>query len=200
MNPCWIETASGRRFYPLAPRAVDVCIEDIAHALANQCRFSGHVREFFSVAQHSLLVSKLCPPGDALWGLLHDASEAYLVDLPRPIKHCSELGDFFRTAEGRVMRAVCDAFGLPHAEPPSVKRADNALLLAEKRDLMPGTQDWESTQEKWAIEAQETAASVKIVPLPPRLAEAEFLAQFHYLNDLHQARRLFCEDLTATAE
>ncbi len=182
---CWIETASGFRFYPLRPDPADICIEDIAHALSNQCRFSGHVREFYSVAQHSILVSGLCPPEHRLWGLLHDASEAYLVDLPRPIKHQSSLGDIFREIEQGIMRAVAARFGLPWPEPPQVKHADNALLLAEKRDLMPG-KEWDSTKEAWAIEASDLAAGVKIEPMLPREAERTFLAYFESLTQVSE--------------
>ena len=77
-------TTSPRRW--AGPNPDDIRIEDIAHALSNQCRFAGHAREFYSVAEHSVHVSQLCLPEHALWGLLHDASEAYLVDLPRPLK------------------------------------------------------------------------------------------------------------------
>lgn len=180
-DSCWIETFSGRRFFPLAPRAEDVCLEDIAHSLANQCRFSGHVRKFYSVAQHSVLVSQFCPPEHALWGLLHDATEAYLVDLPRPIKHCSELGDFFRAAERRIMDAVCVAFQLAPEEPACVKHADNVLLLAERRDLMPDTGSrWELAD--WGIDVGEMVATVRIEPWMPDRAEAEFLMRFAVLT------------------
>jgi hypothetical protein len=82
----WIQTYSGRQFWPLDPRVEDVHLEDIAHALSNVCRYTGHVREFYSVAEHSVHVSWSCEPEDALWGLLHDASEAYLADMARPVK------------------------------------------------------------------------------------------------------------------
>ena len=90
----WIQTFTGRAFYVLDPRPEDVDIEDIAHALSMQCRFAGHCREFYSVAQHSVTASWLVPPEDALWGLLHDAAEAYVVDLPRPIKRAWQLESY----------------------------------------------------------------------------------------------------------
>src|ERR1039457_118422 len=86
----FIGTFSGLRFWPLDPNPEKILIDDIAHALAHQCRFGGHASRFYSVAEHSVHVSRLCPPEDALWGLLHDASEAYLVDLPRPLKQLPE--------------------------------------------------------------------------------------------------------------
>jgi uncharacterized protein len=131
----WIQCASGRPFWPLDPEPGDIDILDIAHALSNQCRFSGHVRTFLSVAQHSVAVARLCPSSDRLWGLLHDAAEAYLVDLPRPLKALPEFSPY-RAAEAAVMRAVCVRFGLPEAMPESVHRADLAMLATEARDLM----------------------------------------------------------------
>lgn len=74
MRSDWIATFTGGVFFPLAPRVEDVRISDIAHALSMLCRFAGHTRGFYSVAQHSVLVSRLCSQQDALWGLLHDAS------------------------------------------------------------------------------------------------------------------------------
>src|ERR1700683_336889 len=98
----WIVTFSGRRFYVLDPRPSDVRIEDIAHSLSLQCRFNGHVKNFYSVAQHSVLVSERCDPADALYGLLHDASEAYIGDMSAPLKHTDEM-TAFRDAERHVM-------------------------------------------------------------------------------------------------
>lgn len=89
--PQWIRTFTGKRFYPLKPTIEDIDILDIAHALSNQCRFSGHSKWHYSVGQHSVYVSQVVrslggSPTDIMWGLLHDASEAYLVDLPTPVK------------------------------------------------------------------------------------------------------------------
>jgi uncharacterized protein len=95
----WIQTYTGKQFWPLSPLPEDIVIEDIAHALSMQCRFGGHVRTFYSVAQHSVHVSLLVEPQYALWGLLHDAAEAYLVDLPRPIKKFSEMGLLYQEIE-----------------------------------------------------------------------------------------------------
>lgn len=139
----WIQTHSGRRFCPTNPNPDAIVIQDIAHALSMQCRFSGHCKYFYSVAQHSVLVSYICDSQDALWGLLHDASEAYLVDVPRPIKRSGKMQSYI-DFEHKMQEAVCRRFGLPMAEPPSVKKADTALLYTEARDLMsPFHSDWE---------------------------------------------------------
>lgn len=141
----WIMTASGRPFWPLEPRLQDICIEDIAHHLSNLCRFTGAVRLFYSVAQHSVEVSREMAPvvitgrrrAAALYGLLHDASEAYLVDVPRPLKHDPQFGAY-RDAEARLQRIIYAAFDLdPDGEPDYLKTVDRRMLRTEQRDLMP---------------------------------------------------------------
>jgi hypothetical protein len=125
----WIQTFSGVEFYPFDPLPSEILIEDIAHALSMQCRYAGHVRRFYSVAEHCVRVAELLPIEDRLWGLLHDASEAYLVDLPRPIKRHSEIGRLYREAEAVLMESICDRFNLAPVEPDSVGVADKAMLL-----------------------------------------------------------------------
>lgn len=138
----WIQTHSGRRFNPTNPNPDAIVIQDIAHSLSMQCRFSGHSKKFYSVAQHSVYVSHICNDEDALWGLLHDASEAYLVDVPRPLKRSGLIPGYIQ-AEAKMQEAVCQRFGLPLKEPPSVKKADTKLLATEARDLMaPLHPDW----------------------------------------------------------
>ncbi|MFG0247924.1 MAG: phosphohydrolase, partial [Phycisphaeraceae bacterium JB051] len=78
----WIQTYTGKAFYPLREDPGIIDIRDIAHALSLQCRFNGHCSDFYSVAQHSVHVSEVVPQAFALWGLLHDAAEAYMSDLP----------------------------------------------------------------------------------------------------------------------
>src|ERR1035441_1601867 len=102
-----ITTFSGVRFWPLIPNPADIRIEDIAHALSNQCRFGGHTREFYSVAEHSVRVSQLCTPENALWGLLHDASEAYLSDVTAPITELPQL-EAYRAAERSLQGTNAD--------------------------------------------------------------------------------------------
>lgn len=130
--PGRIRTISGRWVDPLRLDPADVCIEDIAHSLAMQCRWNGHIREFLSVAEHSVLVSYACDPADAMWGLLHDASEAYLCDLPRPIKGNADLGSVYLAMESLAMGAICKALGLPEAMPESVRAADDLILVKER--------------------------------------------------------------------
>ena len=132
----WIQTFTGKQFWPLDPRPGDIHIEDIAHALSNICRFTGHCRTFYSVAEHSVRVAATLPQRCELWGLLHDASEAYLCDLPRPVKRSGALGVLYCEAERKLSMAVAEKFALDWPEPPEVKLADDILLVTEQRDLM----------------------------------------------------------------
>lgn len=169
----WIQTYTGRQFWPLAPKVSDVCILDIAHALSQKCRYAGHTLQFYSVAEHSVYVSRHVPQHIALWGLMHDASEAYLPDVPRPIKdHLPG----FRDIEARVMRAIADWFILDGViEPPEVKRVDLAILADERRYMMPDTaHDWK---------LPEPMLGIVIEGWEPKRAESEFLARFRELSD-----------------
>lgn len=164
----WIQTYTGRRFWSMDPRAEDVCIEDIAHSLSLQCRFAGHCREFYSVAQHSLLVCANLPREYKLWGLLHDAAEAYLVDVPRPLKqHLAG----YREAEAAVMGAIVQAFGLnPQTMPAEVKRIDDALLADEAAQLM--------TAPAGGWHLPEPPTGTLIDPFPADLARQMFLEAY----------------------
>jgi uncharacterized protein len=136
----FIVTYTGKRFYPLAPDLDDICIEDVAHALSMQCRFTGHVSDFYSVADHCLWVSviaaELGHPEDALWGLLHDASEAYLHDIASPIKRQDAFA-LYRGAESTLEDLIFAKFGLHGPRPPSVKWADKIMVTTEAQHLMP---------------------------------------------------------------
>lgn len=130
------QTISGRELRPAQPRVEDFAIEDIAHGLSHACRFAGQVREFYSVAQHSVLVSHAMPRPLALWGLLHDASEAYISDVPSPVKVLEALAGY-RAIEALLQRTVYQAFGLTGDEPPELRQADLALRVLEARELLP---------------------------------------------------------------
>ena len=172
-------TYSGVEFYPLDPRAEEIRIEDIAHALSNLCRYGGHVRRFYSVAEHSVSVAKACVPRCTLWGLLHDAAEAYLVDLPAPIKNDSRLGELYREAEGRLMRAICTRFGLRWGWGASeeVQRADAAMVWIESRVLMAPHPIWER-YKRFAAGLEEFTGD----SLEPPAAEGLFLVAFWRLQ------------------
>lgn len=172
MSP-YIQTYTGRQFFSLNPQADDVDIVDIAHALSNKCRFAGHCREFYSVAQHSVLVSRELPPEFALWGLMHDAGEAYFADIPKPIK---AMNPIFKEIEDKILKVVAEKFGLVWPEPIEIKAADNALLAAEARDLLPIV--WEDFEKRWLP----LAVSQTIIPLPPPAARQMFLNEWKSLT------------------
>ena len=142
--------------------------------MAHECRYAGHVKEFYSVAQHSVIVSRLCPPQDALWGLLHDGAEAYLGDVVKPLKVTGAFAEY-RKLEVRMQAAICSRFGLPPEEPASVKRIDKAMVAIEARDLLapllPDREDRACCLDI-TIEAQD-----------PRTARASFLDRFYELRE-----------------
>jgi 5'-deoxynucleotidase YfbR-like HD superfamily hydrolase len=181
-DSAWICTYTGRKFFPLDPNPDDISIMDIAHALSNQCRFAGHTLRNYSVAEHSIYVSKLCDPQDALDGLLHDAPEAYLVDLPRPIKNSPGF-EAYHVAERDVHYAVSKAFGTKEVIPVSVHFADIHLSYTEARDLMSPEQQWFKSEDcyKFHIPTDERKASE---------VRDEFLDRFYELVNKKDMRCL----------
>lgn len=117
-------------FEPTPPM---IRIEDIAHALSNQCRFGGHLPEFYSVAQHSVLCSQMVENKYRLSALLHDASEAYLLDIPRPIKQ--RLSNYKEIEDG-LMEIIASKFGFEYPLEKPIKDADEAMLQSEWDNLM----------------------------------------------------------------
>ena len=177
-----IQTWSGRLFSPLEPDPAAIEIVDIAHALAHQCRFGGHSRTFFSIAQHCCVVAdelerRGASAEDVLSALLHDAGEAYLGDLPHPLKHRSPLGTLYRAVEEPLQAVILARFGLPAQPPPLVKPVDRAALAAERRALMAPTGD-DAWPELDGVEPLEVA----IDPWPPDRAASEFLARYERLE------------------
>ena len=168
-----ILTASGKYFNFLQPAADTVDIKTIAHALSHICRYTGHVREFYSVAQHSVLVSYLVPPEHALAGLLHDAAEAYIGDVAAPLKRL--LPDY-KVIEQRVEAVVLAKFGLPAELPPCVKLADLVALATEQRDLMPEHDD------QWESIAGLKPNALHIITQSPAYARIKFLKRFEELT------------------
>jgi 5'-deoxynucleotidase YfbR-like HD superfamily hydrolase len=171
----YIQTVSGRRIDPFAPDPDQIDPDDIAQALSNQCRFGGHCRAFYSVAQHSCLVSDLVAAqrvdvSDRLWALLHDAPEAYLVDLPHPLKHRSALGSVYRDAEARLQAAICQRFGLPNDPPSSLKPIDRALLATERQALATVAWHWPELDGAEPLD-------LTIEPWSPSRAAEEFRAR-----------------------
>jgi len=192
-----IRTFTGRKFWPLNPAPEDLDILDIAHALSLVCRFTGHTRSFYSVADHSLRVSvraekiamdewrnnpysttqsRIAFCRDvALWGLLHDASEAYLCDVPSPLKHFSDMGNIYRGYEKRLLEVIAQRYDLLPVEPAYVHIADRLFLEAEMRDLMG--------------QGKVVVSIGSIMPLSSQTAETLFLRRFHALTSARDAER-----------
>lgn len=183
-----IQTFTGEPMNPLMPDRDKFNIEDIAHALSNMCRFTGHTKHFYSVAQHCVLASIFAEDVDpelarsafpnchtgrdlAKMMLMHDASEAYLIDLPRPLKDVPEIGTAYKMAEHKLMVLLADVYRFKWPMCEVGKIIDNRLLFTEKRDLlapsvwsMPESEPFEDEIEPWT----------------------SFTAKRHFLNRFHQ--------------
>lgn len=175
MDNCWIQTYSGKVMHPLTPGAHEIDIIDIAHALSMQCRYSGHTQQFYSVAQHCVHVSDACSSENALIGLLHDASEAYCVDIPSPLKpYLSN----YKEVEQRIMECILYKFGLPLDIPDEVHCIDKRILLNERDALMTmPPQDWNI--------AGKPLDNLIIYSYPPSIAKALFLNRFYALYGIN---------------
>lgn len=173
MSTLYVSTYLGNRFYPLEPRIADVAIEDIAHGLAYQCRFNGQTSAFYSVAQHSLIVASLVPDELKFAALLHDAAEAYIGDMVKPLK---VLLPSFSDIEDSVTRIIGECFDVELCHNPAIKRADLIALATEKRDLMP------YSAEPWVYLDGVVPCQETIRPMAPEDAKQAFLQQFELLG------------------
>jgi hypothetical protein len=165
----WFQTFLGLKVFPLDLKPEEIDIRDIAHSLAMQCRFNGHTRKFYSVAHHSVLVSYYLPHILAREGLMHDATEAYLHDVVRPIKHHPAMV-FYRRAEARAEKAIWKRFGLAPLsveDEALVKLVDNRVLMTEKRDLLKSKEI-----NRWSIKAEPYHGIID--PWNPDRSEYEF--------------------------
>ena len=166
----YVLTYTGKRFYPTFPESLEVDIVDIAHALSNVCRYNGHLKSFLSVAQHSCYVARYVEENYnkhlALAALLHDASEAYLPDMPSPIK--DTLPDF-RKLEARLHKHIFNAFNLDWPYAKIIKEVDKVIRQDEMRDLS----DWDLGGK---------GLEIAISSWEPWLAEKLFLERYEELN------------------
>ncbi|HVX85051.1 MAG TPA: phosphohydrolase [Phycisphaerae bacterium] len=189
MNGGCITTFCGRRIDPLAAGVGDIELVDIAHALALTCRFKGHCRVFYSVAEHSVRVSRAleargASAGLVIAGLMHDAAEAYLSDVGGPIKGRffvmrRETGargevESFGDAEERLLGVIAEALGFPRIDYEEVRWADMALLATEARDLFG------IDAHAWGV--GEAALEERIEPWEWQRAERAFLERFAELR------------------
>jgi 5'-deoxynucleotidase YfbR-like HD superfamily hydrolase len=174
----WFLTKTGIMFFPLEPYVREIEIEDIAHALSQLCRFGGHCNKFYSVAQHSCVVSQNLPDSLKFQGLMHDATEAYCGDLIRPIKYSIK---GYVEMEEKLWCAICERFGMPTLMDPRIKHADNRALMTERRDLL------KDAGYAWSLSESHPPFDQKIIPIPPLAAKCEFLSAFDRLKPLHNS-------------
>ena len=163
MTATTIITLSGHHVDPFNMKIADINIIDIAHSLSMQCRYNGHIRRFYSVAEHSVLVSQHLPDEYKLCGLLHDATEAYVGDMVSPVK---QRLDSFNKLETDVYRVVATALNMPDQIPEVVHKADRYILEQEL---------------KW-IEAGCDSAAFPMVGLEPSQASKVFMDHFIQLR------------------
>lgn len=169
----YMTTFTGLQFKHGEPRTRDICVEDIAHHLSLICHWGGAARTFFSVAQHSVIVSQVCPPELARWGLMHDAAEAYCGDMIRPLK--VRLPEY-KLVETNVMGAIAEKFGLGWPEPSALKYWDNRVLAVEARDFMHSNEALHDGRGN--LIRFEDLPEKPLKAIKPRAAERLFLKRF----------------------
>lgn len=177
-SKAFIATYTGKKFFLLEPRIEDIDVIDIAHSLAMQCRWTGHCRHHYSIAQHAYYCSLIGPEEEAFQRLHHDDSEAYIADMNRPLKHYTEAGAAYKKVEKPLQDLIYDAMGLSRIEHESVHLADHAMLYAEKSQIMGYLFD---EAEKWTPD--EAQANIKIEQWTPEYAEHMYLKRHWELQN-----------------
>ncbi|HBX35910.1 MAG TPA: phosphohydrolase [Pseudohongiella sp.] len=173
-NP-WMAAASGGCVDLIEPKPEQFHLYDIAHALSNICRFNGHCRHHYSVAQHSVIVSRLVPAEQAFDALMHDAAEAYTGDLIRPIKHDPDMVAF-AVWERRIEAAIVDRFKLGNLQTDEIRYADLQALATERRQLM------HEQQIRWPILDGIEPLQIQIWPMQPAQAFQLFMSRAYELR------------------
>lgn len=169
----FMQRYSGGVYWPLDPRMNEVALIDIAHSLSMQCRFTGHVREFYSVAEHCVHVSHCVPKDLALVALMHDATEAYLTDVASPVKrHLPNYAEI----EALNWAVIAEKFDLPLQLPEEVHLADRAMLLRERDVLLPHLPG--ITAEQWCGGPVPPAVNIQLRCWSPTQAKNWFIARF----------------------
>lgn len=174
----FLETHSGIAFHLLAPRPSEVSIDDIAHALSLQCRYNGHTKSFYSVAEHCVhmahhALGQGAYAQDALDALMHDATECYIGDMVKPLKN---LFPDFERLEARIYQVIAKKFALNPRVPKTVKWYDLGMLHVERAQaLNPSENDWNLPEGP--------DMQVHIEGWGPAVAKRQFLNTFHALDD-----------------
>lgn len=190
-RPITMTLYTGREVDIFNLRIEDIDIEDIAHSLSNLCRYGGHCLFHYSVALHSYLCS--LEPGtksEQLQFLLHDASEAYVNDLVRPIKHRVEM-EKYREIEDSIQDLIFKRFNLPYPYSERVHEVDDKVLLDEIPNLiimsdeiiLKSAESGLSTREARKVLAQEKLSKCKFPKITPEEAKELFLNRFYELYE-----------------
>lgn len=170
----WMQVFSGGKIYPLDPRPEEIHLEDIAHALSQMNRYGGHTLFPYSVAQHCILLSYVIDPQYSFLALMHDASEAYLCDIPRPIK--KDLTNY-SNIENRLMAVIAKKFNFTWPMPEEVKIGDNRMITTERFQVMPKGDDYNLVpSDKYP------AYKIKITEITAKQAKEAFINRFKELT------------------
>lgn len=180
----WISLLSGARFNYNRPEESDVTIEDIASALSNVCRFSGHLPRFYSIAQHLVNTSRIVPVEFSFDGLMHDTAEAFTNDLPTPLKWALPI---FKELEHKIESAMAEKFGFTFPYHPSIKEADTIMLMLEKYYVKEDDSVWPQYEEWTKRRLARYRDQVVLDSWQPRRAKREFLERFEELNNARLA-------------
>lgn len=161
-----LNTYSGKLLDFANPKPESIDIIDIAHSLANQCRFSGHIQSFYSVAEHSCKVAEMVPQKYKLAALLHDAAEAYITDIPRPLKYF--LAGKIVKLENKILKLIAEKYGFDFPIHKKVWQADDKMLEYEWQYMV------------------KTKALNKIAYMTPDEAKMQFLIDFHKYSEISE--------------
>jgi uncharacterized protein len=180
LNDQWISLLSGGQFNYNKPEESDVTIDDIASALSNVCRFSGHLPRFYSVAQHLVNTSRIVPVELAFTALMHDTAEAFTNDLPTPLKWALPI---FKELEGKIESAMGNKFGFQFPYPPEIKEADTTMLILEKYYVKEDDSVWPNYEKYTKAYVEPFRNKVDLDSWQPRRAKREFLERFEELTN-----------------
>jgi len=193
----FIALLSGARFNYNKPEESDVTVEDIASALSNVCRFSGHLPRFYSVAQHLVNTSRIVSDDQAFTALMHDTAEAFTNDLPTPLKWALPI---FKELEVSIESAMGKRFGFQYPYPKEVKDADTIMLILEKFHVKGDNSVWPNYEEWTKRKVSKYLPLVDLNSWQPIRAKREFLERFDELRRAEEMKKLGYEELKRETE
>jgi 5'-deoxynucleotidase YfbR-like HD superfamily hydrolase len=192
----FISLLSGARMNYHYPEKSDVTIEDIASALSNNCRFSGHLPRFYSIAQHLVNTSYIVPEVHQFTGLMHDTAEAFTNDLPTPLKWEFPV---FKELEARIEAAMSKKFGFEFPYPKEIKEADTIMLILEKFHVKEDESVWPNYEEWTQEKVKPYLQYVDLDSWQPRRAKREFLERYYELQEAKSGSEGFERPVVSTA-